>query len=44
MIHILGNLMFLDQLCSFCGFSMWFIVMVDLVLMLIEPVTAAYVW
>ncbi|KIM51826.1 hypothetical protein SCLCIDRAFT_33128 [Scleroderma citrinum Foug A] len=42
-IHILGDLMFLDQLCGFCGFSMWFIVMVDLVSTLIEPVTAAYI-
>ncbi|KAI5986271.1 chitin synthase-domain-containing protein [Pisolithus orientalis] len=42
-IHNLGELMFLDQLCGFCCFSMCFIVMMDLVSMLIQPVTIAYV-
>ncbi|KAI6143424.1 chitin synthase-domain-containing protein, partial [Pisolithus tinctorius] len=36
-IHNLGELMFLDQLCGFCCFSMRFIVMMDL------PVTIAYI-
>ncbi|KAI6139108.1 chitin synthase-domain-containing protein [Pisolithus tinctorius] len=42
-IHHLGELMFLDQLCCFCCFSMHFIVMMDLVLMLIQPVTITYI-
>ncbi|KAI6142989.1 chitin synthase-domain-containing protein [Pisolithus tinctorius] len=42
-IHNLGELMFLDQLCGFCCFSMRFIVMMDLVSMLIQPVTVAYI-
>ncbi|KIM60843.1 hypothetical protein SCLCIDRAFT_1182973, partial [Scleroderma citrinum Foug A] len=42
-MHKLGKLMFLDQLCGFCCFSMHFIVMMDLVLMLIQPVTIAYI-
>ena len=42
-VHNLGELMFLDQLCGFCCFSMRFIVMMDLVSTLIQPVTVAYV-
>ena len=42
-IHNLGELMFLDQLCGFCCFSMHTIVMMDLVLTLIQPVTVVYV-
>ncbi|KIO02878.1 glycosyltransferase family 2 protein [Pisolithus tinctorius Marx 270] len=42
-IHNLGELMFLDQLCGFCCFSMHFIVMMDLISMLIQPVTIAYI-
>lgn len=42
-IHNLGELMFLDQLCGFCCFSMRFIVMMDLVSTLIQPVTVAYI-
>ncbi|KIM54647.1 glycosyltransferase family 2 protein [Scleroderma citrinum Foug A] len=42
-IHNLGELMFLDQLCGFCHFSMHFIDMIDLVLTLIQPVTVAYI-
>ncbi|KAI5988224.1 chitin synthase-domain-containing protein [Pisolithus orientalis] len=42
-IHNLGELMFLDQLCGFCCFSMHFIVMMDLVSMLIQPVTVTYI-
>ncbi|KAF9807245.1 hypothetical protein IEO21_08297 [Rhodonia placenta] len=42
-VHNLGELVFLDQLCGFCCFSMRFVVMIDLVSMLIQPVTAGYV-
>jgi len=35
--------MFLDQLCGFCCFSMRFIIMMDLVSTLIQPITVAYV-
>ncbi|KAI6005209.1 chitin synthase-domain-containing protein [Pisolithus orientalis] len=42
-IHNLGELMFLDQLCGFCCFSMCFIVMMDLISMLIQPITVTYV-
>ncbi|KAI5990050.1 chitin synthase-domain-containing protein [Pisolithus orientalis] len=42
-IHNLGELMFLDQLCGFCCFSMRFIVMMDLISMLIQSVTVAYI-
>ncbi|KAI6018633.1 hypothetical protein PISMIDRAFT_29839 [Pisolithus microcarpus 441] len=42
-VHNLGELMFLDQLCGFYCFSMHFIVMVDLVSMLFQPVTVAYI-
>ncbi|KIJ64935.1 glycosyltransferase family 2 protein [Hydnomerulius pinastri MD-312] len=42
-VHNLGELMFLDQLCGFCCFSMRFIVMMDLVSTLIQPVTVAYI-
>ncbi|KAI6030517.1 family 2 glycosyltransferase [Pisolithus orientalis] len=42
-IHNLGELMFLDQLCGFCCFSMHFIVMMDLISTLIQPITIAYI-
>ncbi|KAI6006642.1 chitin synthase-domain-containing protein [Pisolithus orientalis] len=42
-IHNLGELMFLDQLCGFCCFSMHFIVMMDLILMLTQPITITYI-
>ncbi|TCD65299.1 hypothetical protein EIP91_002824 [Steccherinum ochraceum] len=42
-VHNLGELMFLDQLCGFCCFSMRFVVMIDLVSTLIQPVTVAYI-
>ena len=42
-VHNLGELIFLDQLCGFCCFSMRFVVMMDLVSTLIQPVTVAYV-
>ncbi|KAJ3510325.1 hypothetical protein NLJ89_g4744 [Agrocybe chaxingu] len=42
-IHNLGELVFLEQLCGFCCFSMRFIVMIDLLSTLIQPVTVAYI-
>ncbi|KAK0460456.1 glycosyltransferase family 2 protein [Desarmillaria tabescens] len=42
-VHNLGELIFLDQLCGFCCFSMRFIVLIDLVSTLIQPVTVAYI-
>jgi len=42
-VHNLGELMFLDQLCGFCCFSMRFVVMVDLLSTITQPVTLAYV-
>jgi len=43
MVHNLGELIFLEQLCGFCCFSLQFIVMIDLVSTIIQPVTVAYV-
>ncbi|KAI0791459.1 glycosyltransferase family 2 protein [Irpex lacteus] len=42
-VHNLGELVFLDQLCGFCCFSMRFVVMVDLLSTIIQPVTVAYI-
>jgi len=42
-VHNLGELVFLEQLCGFCCFSMRFIVMIDLVSTIIQPVTVAYI-
>ncbi|KAI0062534.1 glycosyltransferase family 2 protein [Artomyces pyxidatus] len=42
-VHNLGELIFLDKLCGFCCFSMRFVVMIDLVSTLIQPVTVAYI-
>jgi chitin synthase len=42
-VHNLGELVFLEQLCGFCCFSMRFIVMIDLVSTIIQLVTVAYV-
>ena len=42
-VHNLGELIFLDQLCGFCCFSMRFVVMIDLVSTLTQPVSVAYV-
>jgi chitin synthase len=42
-VHNLGELVFLDQLCGFCCFSMRFVVMIDLVSTLTQPVSVAYV-
>ncbi|KZT19143.1 glycosyltransferase family 2 protein [Neolentinus lepideus HHB14362 ss-1] len=42
-VHNLGELVFLDQLCGFCCFSMRFVVLIDLVSTIIAPVTVAYI-
>ncbi|KZT04957.1 glycosyltransferase family 2 protein [Laetiporus sulphureus 93-53] len=42
-VHNLGELLFLDHLCGFCCFSMRFVVMIDLVSTLIQPVTVGYI-
>ncbi|KAH9984858.1 glycosyltransferase family 2 protein [Russula vinacea] len=42
-VHNLGELMFLDRLCGFCCFSMRFIVMIDLLSTIIQPVSVAYI-
>lgn len=42
-IHNLAELVFLDRLCGFCCFSMRFIVFIDLLSTLVQPVTVAYV-
>ena len=42
-VHNLAELVFLDQLCGFCCFSMRFVVFIDLVSTIVAPVTVAYV-
>lgn len=42
-VHNLGELVFLDRLCGFCCFSMRFVVFIDLISTVIQPVTVAYV-
>ncbi|KAF5366143.1 hypothetical protein D9757_010944 [Collybiopsis confluens] len=42
-VHNLGELMFLEQLCGFCCFSMRFVVMIDLVSTIIQPVTVGFI-
>ena len=42
-IHNLAELVFLDRLCGFCCFSMRFVVFIDLLSTVIQPVTVAYV-
>ncbi|KAH6903325.1 chitin synthase 8 [Coprinopsis sp. MPI-PUGE-AT-0042] len=42
-VHNLGELVFLDQLCGFCCFSMRFVVMIDLLSTITQPVTVAYI-
>ncbi|KAG1722688.1 glycosyltransferase family 2 protein [Suillus paluster] len=42
-VHNLGELMFLEQLCGFCCFSMRFVVMIDLVSTIIQPITVGYI-
>ncbi|KAG8983250.1 hypothetical protein FRB90_006182 [Tulasnella sp. 427] len=41
-IHNLAELVFLERLCGFCCFSMRFIVFIDLLSTIIQPVTVAY--
>ncbi|KAG5651222.1 hypothetical protein H0H81_009434 [Sphagnurus paluster] len=42
-VHNLAELVFLEQLCGFCCFSMRFVVMIDLVSTLTQPVTVVYI-
>ncbi|KAG8923717.1 hypothetical protein FRC02_010963 [Tulasnella sp. 418] len=42
-IHNLAELVFLERLCGFCCFSMRFIVFIDLLSTVIQPVTVAYI-
>ncbi|TFK16674.1 glycosyltransferase family 2 protein, partial [Coprinopsis marcescibilis] len=42
-VHNLGELIFLEQLCGFCCFSMRFVVMIDLLSTITQPVTVAYI-
>ncbi|KZS96924.1 glycosyltransferase family 2 protein [Sistotremastrum niveocremeum HHB9708] len=42
-IHNLGELVFLERLCGFCCFSMRFIVFIDLLSTLVQPVSVAYI-
>ena len=42
-VHNLAELVFLERLCGFCCFSMRFIVFIDLLSTVIQPVTIAYV-
>nr|ODN91163.1 chitin synthase [Cryptococcus depauperatus CBS 7841] len=42
-VHNLAELVFLDQLCGFCCFSMRFVVLIDLVSTIVAPVTVAYI-
>ncbi|RAL61071.1 hypothetical protein DID88_010412 [Monilinia fructigena] len=42
-VHNLAELVPMAELCGFCCFSMRFIVMIDLVSTLVQPVTVAYI-
>jgi len=42
-VHNLSELVFLEQLCGFCCFSMRFIVLIDLTSTVTQPVSVAYV-
>ncbi|KAJ5277172.1 hypothetical protein N7524_003325 [Penicillium chrysogenum] len=42
-VHNLMELIPLQQLCGFCCFSMRFIVLIDLLMTVIQPVTVAYI-
>jgi chitin synthase len=42
-IHNLAELVFLDRLCGFCCFSMRFVVFIDLLSTIVQPVSVAYV-
>jgi chitin synthase len=41
-VHNLFELLFLDQLCGFCLFSMRFVVFIDLFATLVQPATVCY--
>jgi chitin synthase len=41
-VHNLFELLFLDQLCGFCLFSMRFVVFIDLFATLVQPATVVY--
>jgi chitin synthase len=42
-VHNLAELVFLEQLCGFCCFSMRFVVMIDLMSTMTQPINVAYV-
>ncbi|RXK42203.1 chitin synthase [Tremella mesenterica] len=42
-VHNLAELVFLEQLCGFCCFSMRFVVFIDLLSTIVAPVTVAYI-
>lgn len=42
-IHNLAELVFLDRLCGFCCFSMRFVVFIDLLSTIVQPVSVAYI-
>ncbi|OCF41838.1 chitin synthase [Kwoniella heveanensis CBS 569] len=42
-VHNLAELVFLDQLCGFCCFSMRFVVFIDLISTIVAPVSVAYI-
>ena len=42
-IHNLFELLWIDRLCGFCLFSMRFVVLIDLMSTLIQPVTVGYI-
>ncbi|KZP20345.1 glycosyltransferase family 2 protein [Athelia psychrophila] len=42
-VHNLSELVFLDQLCGFCCFSMRFVVLIDLLSTITMPVTMVYI-
>lgn len=42
-VHNLAELVFIDSLCGFCCFGMRFVVFIDLLSTIIQPVTVGYV-
>lgn len=42
-VHNLSELVFLEKLCGFCCFSMRFVVFIDLLSTVIQPITIGYV-
>ncbi|KAK4689794.1 chitin synthase, partial [Tremellales sp. Uapishka_1] len=42
-VHNFAELIFLEQLCGFCCFSMRFVVFIDLLSTVVAPVTVAYI-